>query len=144
MHRGGCSRYFQPGAGGWLVFFLIPQPAQPVLPSNPSPPSNNSTGEATNTQIRTPQLWHPHASVGALQTAPICTANAGTNCALTWRANNVFTGQVECRDNNLQLILPVAHIMRMGIQIPTSILLFLEKTNPRACHHHQFQVHEKI
>lgn len=107
---------------GWSFFSF---PNQPVLPSNPSPPSNNSTGEATNTQIRTPQLWHPHASVGALQTAPICTAHAGTNCALTWRANNVFTGQVECRDNNLQL--PVAHIMRMGIQIPTSILLFLRK-----------------
>lgn len=120
MHRGGAA--VDISSQGLVVgWSFLSFPNQPVLPSNPSPPSNNSTGEATNTQIRTPQLWHPHASVGALQTAPICTVNAGTNCALTWRANNMFTGQVECRDNNLQL--PVAHIMRMDIQIPTSILL---------------------
>lgn len=127
---GGCSRYFQPGAGGWLVFFF-PFPNQP----SPSCPAIHLLLQTTLlVSRRTRKFW-------STSDGTICMANAGTNCALTWRANNVFTGQVECRDNNLQLWC----IMGMGIpiQIYLPILFYyFWETNPRTCHH-QFQAHEK-
>lgn len=114
-------------AVGWSFFCHSPASIGPARLAHLSiSPSNNSTGEPTNTQIRAPRFWHPHAAQHARLT------QAPTNyCALTWRGreaqNNVFAGwNSECRDNTC---LWRWRIMGMDIQTLIQTYSFRE-TNP--------------